>query len=105
MDQHLSNEDWSRYAGHLAFAVEKAEALVNLLNECDDSVRSQFLSNVSSTSSAISKTCAEMTEMAETSLKRYEAQEQLSLQESNIDYSPSPVDHDPGKRPAQLTKN
>ena len=54
LDQPLSNEDWSRYAGHLAFAVEKAEVLVNLLKEYDDIIRSQFLLNVSSTSSTIS---------------------------------------------------
>ena len=43
--------------------------------------------------------------MAGISLKRYESQEQLLLQESNIDLSLPPVDHDPGKRTAQLTKN
>ena len=30
---------------------------------------------------------------------------QVSLQGSNIDLRPLPVDHDPGKHPAQLTEN
>ena len=55
--------------------------------------------------SAISNILAEITEMAGISFKRYESQEQLLLQESNIDFSLSPVDHDPDKRTAQLTKN
>ena len=75
------------------------------LKKCDNIVQSQFLSNVSATSSAISNVCAETTEIAETSLKRYEVQKQLSLQEPNIDLSPSPVGHDPSKRPIQLTEN
>ena len=39
LDQSPSNEDWLRYAGRLAFAVEKAEALLSLLKKCDDIVR------------------------------------------------------------------
>ena len=70
-----------------------------------DIIRSQFFSNASSASSAILNTCAEITEMEKTFSKRYEAQEHLLLQESNIKLSPSPVHHDLGKCSAQFTEN
>ena len=79
LDRCQSNEDWLRYAGRLAFAVQKAETLIYSLKKRDKIVRSQFLWNVSSASSAISNICVEITEITEineTSLKRYKAQYQ-----------------------------
>ena len=61
LDRSRSNEDWLRYAGRLAFAVEKAETLIYSLKKRDKIARSQFLWNVSSVSSAISNICVEIT--------------------------------------------
>ena len=43
LDRSRSNEDWLRYAGRLAFAVEKAETLIYSLKKRDKIARSQFL--------------------------------------------------------------
>lgn len=104
-DQPPSNKDWLCYAGRLTSAAKKAEVLLNSLKKCDDIDWSQFLLNVSSATSAILNIRAKITEMAVTSQKSYGAQEQLSLQGSNLDLSPSPVDDDPGKRLAAFTEN